>query len=448
MTANSLTTDYLADAQRSGTPPTQLAEVAARTVDLAATTYQGRCLTRPVFLEHGEFARLCQDVEQLHATLTGLPGRLFGGDLAAFARAVGTTPEQTSAILRGSSGTPTRLCRADLYREPARFALMEVNMGGTVGGLDNALLNTAFLSQPLVADFVAAHGLAYVDTMAALADTIRAECGIADGDRPLIAVADWPQSWLDLEPQLRYSAAQLTAHGLDVVACHLGQLSVRDGHVWLDGADRPVEVIYRVFMIEDLLTPQAPELIEPVLRAAERGEVRIFAPMDADLYGSKGALALLSDEANRHLYSADELASLDRILPWTRMARSGQVTVDGGHADLARYALEQQDDLILKPTLLHAGSGVVPGWTVDRDEWAGRLAAAMNGPFVLQRRIRPVPELFPADDGLEPWVLTWGIFLGAGGHIGTWVRGSAGHDGGVVNMATGATATCCFHEAR
>lgn len=72
----------------------------------------------------------------------------------------------------------------------------------------------------------------------------------------------------------------------------------------------------------------------------------------------------------------------------------------------------------------------------------------MNGPFVLQRRIRPVPELFPADDGLEPWVLTWGIFLGAGGHIGTWVRGSAGRDGGVVNMATGATATCCFHEAR
>src|ERR1700735_2935516 len=182
MTANSLTTDYLADAQRSGTPPTQLAEVAARTVDLAATTYQGRCLTRPVFLEHGEFARLCQDVEQLHATLTGLPGRLFGGDLAAFARAVGTTPEQTSAILRGSSGTPTRLCRADLYREPARFALMEVNMGGTVGGLDNALLNTAFLSQPLVADFVAAHGLAYVDTMAALADTIPAACGIPHRD--------------------------------------------------------------------------------------------------------------------------------------------------------------------------------------------------------------------------------------------------------------------------
>ncbi|MEO6501516.1 MAG: hypothetical protein ABIQ09_06345 [Jatrophihabitantaceae bacterium] len=76
--------------------------------------------------------------------------------------------------------------------------------------------------------------------------------------------------------------------------------------------------MYRLFLMEDLLDEAGPALIEPVLRAAERGEVTIFSPMDADLYGSKGALALLSDEANRHRYPAETLAILDRILPSLR----------------------------------------------------------------------------------------------------------------------------------
>jgi hypothetical protein len=65
---------------------------------------------------------------------------------------------------------------------------------------------------------------------------------------------------------------------------------------------------------------------------------------------------------------------------------------------------------------------------------------------VLQRRVRPVPELFPGETGLEPWVLTWGAYLSARGYGGMWVRGSADRDTGGVNMATGAHATCCFHQ--
>jgi hypothetical protein len=43
-------------------------------------------------------------------------------------------------------------------------------------------------------------------------------------------------------------------------------------------------------------------------------------------------------------------------------------------------------------------------------------------------------------------VLTWGAYLGAHGYGGMWVRGSADWDTGGVNMATGAYATCCFHQ--
>ena len=215
--------------------------------------------------------------------------------------------------------------------------------------------------------------------------------------------------------------------------------------VWL--GDRPVDVIYRIFMIEDLLHPDGPALINPVLQAAERGEVKIFTPMHSQLYSSKGALALLSDEANRHLCTPGELASLDRLLPWTRMLRAGPVTVDGERVDLLQVRAGRREQLIVKPTARHGGLGILAGWLADDREWERQLRARLGQPFVLQRRVRPEPELFPGEGGLEPWVLTWGAYLCGRGYGGMWVRGTADRDTGGVNMATGAYATCCFTEA-
>jgi len=445
MTTNAITTAYLAEISRQGMRANELLDAAKRSFDVSATSYFGRFMTRPVFLDHAEFAGLRHDISFLHSALTDLPRRLFGGDIAAFGRAVGLTEAQVAAVARSRDDAPTHVGRADFYRDETGFRVLEVNMGSTTGGMDNAHFNRAVLTHPLVAEFATAHKLSFIDSMAVLADTMRAECQIPAGSRPLVAAADWPESFPSIESLLTYSATYLSSFGMDVIACHLGQLSFRDGRVWLDG--RPVDIVYRVFMIEDLLHPDGPGLINPVLDAVERGEVKIFTPMDADLYGSKGALALLSDEANRHRYDAGELAHLDRILPWTRMVRPGHVTVDDERVDLGEYAFARREELILKPTAMHGGIGVVPGWLTEPDDWNRQLTAAMGGPFVLQRRIRPSDELFPTDGEPEPWVVTWGVFMAMDGYNGLLARGSTDPGGGVINMATGASATCCFHQA-
>jgi hypothetical protein len=444
MSRSALTESYVRESAHLASLPAELLALARTEVDLAATMYEGSCLGRPVLLAADELAELTGDLLNLHAALTGLPDRLFGGDLAAFARAVGMTDTQVTGILRGRGDAPTRLGRADLYHDGSAFRLLELNMGSTVGGLDNALLNRAMVTHPFLADFTARHQLSYQDTMAELAHTLLAECKVPSGERPLIVAADWPDSFAKLEPRLRHSAAQLAPLGVDIVPCHLGQLSIKDGLVWLDG--RKVDLLYRIFMVEDLLDPRAPDLIEPVLRAAEAGAVRIFTPMDSELYGSKGALAMLSDEENRGLFSADELASLDRILPWTRMVRPGAVTVAGERVEMREYAFARREELILKPTLLHGGSGVLPGWLTGPDEWASHVDAAMDRSFVLQQRIRPEPEPFPTEHGLRPHVLNWGVFLCARGYGGALARGTTDLTGGLINVASGSTATCCFHQ--
>jgi hypothetical protein len=444
MSHRELTELYLKEAARRGKAPGDLIEVANSEIDLGATTYFGRCMTRPVFLGQAEAQQLAADLDNLFQTLTTLPDRLFGGDFADFARAVGLTEDQVTAVLRSRAPSPARMGRADLYPDASGFRLMEINMGSTTGGGDNAMLNRAMLAHPALREFVQAHSLSYVDTLAEVAKTIMAECGISAHDGSLVAAVDWPPAVEEFSAVLHTSAAELARHGIDLVPCHLGHLRLHDHRVWL--GDRPVDVIYRVFMIEDLLHPDGPRLIDPILRAVERGEVKIFTPMDSELYGSKGALALLSDEANRHLFTAAETASLDRLLPWTSMLRSGSVTVDSERVDLLEYATAERENLILKPTAMHGGLGVTAGWLTQAQEWDERLRTQLGGPYVLQRRIRPVPELFPGEAGPEPWVLTWGAFLCGPGYGGMWVRGTTDPDTGGVNMATGASATCCFHE--
>ncbi|WP_433161685.1 hypothetical protein [Kribbella sp. CA-247076] len=436
----SLTDDYLAAATTRGPKPSAIRAAVAPQLD--ATGYMGRCLSRPAFLEAEEYHQLAGDLDLLHSALTRIPERLFGGDLGAFALAVGLTQEQADAVVRGRGTAPSRFARADMYKDGDGFHLLEINMGSTAGGVDNPILNKAMLELPFIAEFVEQHGLDYTETMEEVVRTILTEAKVPTGVRPTMAIADFPDSYPDLERQLHKIGAMLAPMGIDALPCPVDALEYKDEKVWL--GDRPIDIVFRLFMIEDLLKPGAVAMLEPVLQASERGHVAIFTPLDAELYGSKGCLALLSDEAYRDRYSADELAALDRILPWTRMVRRGQVTVDGRKTDLLEYAVAAREELVLKPTSLHGGDGVLLGWRTDADTWAAGLDAAMDQPWVLQRRVHPVPETFPTDDGEEEWLLTWGAFLVSHGLGGFWVRGSQELDGGIVNIATGATAGCCF----
>jgi hypothetical protein len=390
---------------------------------------------------------LYADVETVRRALVSLPDRLYGGDLAAFARAVGMNDVQISAILRSRRREVTRQTRADMYVDETGFKLLEFNMGGALGGLDNADMCTELLDHPVLAEFAETHRLGYVDTMREQVHNIRVENGFAPDSSPVVVVTDWPSSYETLAPYMRLYIEVYRELGLEAYECHIGRLDVRDGGVWLDG--RRVDIILRLFMIEDLLEdPGAPALMEPILDAAARGEVGIFSPMDTELYASKGALAMLSDEANRSLFDRAELAGLDRILPWTRMVRSGPVTLeDGTRRDLLEYALSDQRDLALKPTLLHGGEGVLLGWQASPDLWEERVRAALDGPYVLQRRIRPRPEMFPTEDGdVVAWIVNWGVFTMVSGYGGVWARATTVESSiEVLNVDRGAYAGCCLH---
>jgi hypothetical protein len=272
--------------------------------------------------------------------------------------------------------------------------------------------------------------------------------------RPVVALADWPDSYLTLAPRLRVMADLLDPMGVDAIACHVGEFTTVEGRLAVHG--RVVDLVYRFFLLEDIETAADLALAEPVFACAERGDVVLFSRIDADMYGNKGALAMLSDDRYADRFSAREREVIDRFLPWTRYVRRRTTGPDGESVDVLAYARAHQQDLILKPVMSHGGAGIVVGWRVGVDQWLSRIADVLNGPWVLQRRVRPVPQPSPVvgGAGYQDVYMNWGVFvadpkaIGGTGYAGCIVRGTTDADVGVVSMGTGALVGCCFHSPR
>ncbi len=442
-----LTACYLDEVARRGVRGSELLSRMPKSGPMQAK-YEQDYLSRPLFLGHAERDQLNEDLQQLRTALVSLPDLLYGGDMAAFARAVGMTDDQAAAVLRSRTGQVTQLARADMYPQAQGLRLLEFNMGSGVEGIDNDDICRSMLRHPVLREFARANRLDYVDTMHTQVNLICTETGFPPGSFPMVAIADWPSHYKRIGTFLRKLARRWRSLGLDAHACHLGELKAgAGGRIRLRG--RPVDIVFRLFLVEHLLEPDGHALMDPVIDAAARGDVAIFTPLDSELYGSKAPLAMLSDDANRDLFTPAQRAAIDRVLPWTRMVRDGPVTLeDGRTVDLLGYAASHPAGLVLKPTLLHGGLGVLPGWhpDVSAQVWRDRLASAAGGPYVLQRRIKPVPELCPGENG-EPvaWIVTWGVFTRPTGYGGVFARAfPADSQLAVLRAGTGAFVGCCL----
>lgn len=393
----------------AGRPPTRLQKLAYELK--LPFSFGNRFLTRPAFLDAEQRGLVEADVGALLDLLFTLPRRLFDGDLAAMAGAVGLAPVQAEAIVRTATEYPVRLARADLFQDGGAFKLLEFKISSALGGWDAPLLTRWLLRDSDLASFVGDEGLTFADTLAAFASVIRGECvGLDCPTRPVVALVDWPSSYPTYRRCLDFMVRSLGPLGFEATGCHVGQLTARDGQLFLDG--RHIDVVHRFIQLGDLLDgPDALAVMEPIIDAAERGRVRLVTGFAAGVFASKDCLALLSDDDHHELFSLAERDLIDRFLPWKRTLRAGETFADGQQVDLADYVLANRPELVLKPALLSAGLGVLLGWKTDQAAWAEAVRVGLRSRFVVQRRVRPVAERFPAGGtAAQPseLVLNWG----------------------------------------
>lgn len=219
--------------------------------------------------------------------------------------------------------------------------------------------------------------------------------------RPHIAIVDWRT--VRTRSEFVLITRSLEAAGCRVRICDPDELSVRDGRLWA-GDDFPVDLVYKRLVVNELINryPEPDALMaHPLVQAVAQDQVCIANHFNCQLLYNKAIFALLSDEANAHLFRAEERAAIQRHIPWTRLVADRETVIDGAPQDLVAYIRENQHELVLKPVREYGGTGVLLGWEMEPSAWEDGLRQALSSPTIVQRRVPTPREQFPVVEGGE-----------------------------------------------
>lgn len=398
-----------------------------------AASYGHLLLPRPMFVPDAVVRKFADDLAAVFRLLVSLPGRLFDGDIARYCAAVGINERLAALMTHGDTANPPLFGRSDAYFDGTQFKMLEFNIGTELGGMDFAEMNRALLDVPAFGRFADQHQLAYVDTAdivaGVLTDVART---VTDADRPVVVLLE-TTGGIAAHSQFLSVQETMNRRGLDFRLGEIQDIRSTNGKLTIDGT--PVDVALRFFAAGEILDcADGAELLEPIWRAHENGTTVLFTGLANSLYGSKGALAMLSDERVRGSFSPTEIAVIDRIVPWTRMLASET-------PDLIDYCRDHRHDLMIKPCVGWGAAGAARGSETTDRAWRQILASCMDGGYVVQRVVTPQLESVwdPDDATPKDWQVNWGVFVTPAGYAGSFERALKPEDGTIISFGNKGT---------
>ncbi|WP_144420162.1 MULTISPECIES: circularly permuted type 2 ATP-grasp protein [Micromonospora] len=399
-------------------------------------------MAAPLLLDREQSAYLRHASERLVALLTTELGRYVPHepDLLDALR-IGA---ELRPFLRDALSTNVTVARCDFLWSAEGWKVVEVNIGGAVGGLDVLDYNELAEADPAIGPFLREHGLSAGSPIAALADAALAACarlGTASS-RPVLAIVDSPTYEPLFHLAHRTLARHYAARGFRVVIRHQRRLSLRDGHLYAD--DTHVDLVHRQFIIEDML--EEPAAAVPVFEAARAGNVAIVTGFREEFLGGKGMLAILRAAAERGVLPADDARLMRAVVPETYLLHrpAGRAFAGSGDGhDRLRHPGAARE-WVVKPSIGSSGGEVTLGPAVNDETFQAAVAAATvsNQAWVAQRYVPSDLVDLPFLQGQE---LTFrgcqihpSFFVTQGRTTGAWTRVVPGRKPGLIAMANGA----------
>jgi hypothetical protein len=353
--------------------------------------------------------------------LAALPGRLFASDVRRFALHHGFTPVEAEVLLWSGHRQPGRyFARADLVRTGSGFKLLELNVGGAVGGMAYASLPALVghdqHDPPLrawsrfVASRVAGRGRGAIVEDASL---LASESHVLRMNAAALAEACSCKVDVVSQEDLRWTGDRLLAQGDEVG--------------W----------VYPVISPQDVCAN--PASYEALRLAVHANAVGLPFDFAAQSSSSKVLLATLWELVSQDGLHGAEADLVRHFIPRTECLSSHNI----GKVETGR------NHWVLKPGLGFAGHGVCIGREMAPAAWSAELTRALRDPtepYVVQEYCQPLEEeaIVAKPDGTldrYPAHYVWGLFLAEGRACGEPVMRCRALDGSmVINYANGAAA--------
>jgi uncharacterized circularly permuted ATP-grasp superfamily protein len=301
--------------------------------------------------------------------------------------------EERLAPLHPRGETASTTSRLDAFLLPDSLEFAEYNAESPAGAAYAERLADVFQALPLMERFAEYyHARKYPlmsQLLAALLGSYR-EWGGRQSP-PLIAIVDWREvpTWSEFE----ILQAHFQGEGVPTMVSDPRDLVFEHGKLGAQG--RRIDLVYRRLLINDIVA--RPAECEALVQAYAAGAVCMANVLSCKIPHKKAFFALLTDESNDALFSAEERALIREHIPWTRLLRDTKTTRDGEKFELLEYVRARQNELVLKPNDEYGGTGVTLGWELDARRWDAAIQGALADPcpWVVQERIRVRREVFP-----------------------------------------------------
>ncbi|TMJ12422.1 MAG: hypothetical protein E6H02_05960 [Bacillati bacterium ANGP1] len=289
---------------------------------------------------------------------------------------------------------PSPVSRLDSFflSERDEFWITEYNAETPAACAYNDILSEVFLGLPVMRGFLRDYRLrpllARHAVLHALLDAYREWGGSREA--PRMAILDWRE--VPTYSEFVLFQDYFRSQGLECVIADPREVEYRQGR--LLAGNVPVTLIYKRVLLSELIGREG--LGSPVVRAVQDGAVCMVNPFRCKVLHKKGSLAVLSDERNADIFSAEERQAIAAHIPWTRRVDERRTLYRGGSVDLIPFILEHRDRLVLKSNDEYGGKGIVLGWEVEPAAWEQAVLGALAEPTVVQERISLPREPYPS----------------------------------------------------
>ena len=252
---------------------------------------------------------------------------------------------------------------------PAGLAEVHGIQRGIAGGAGySETLSDIFRKLPVMEEFAKRYEVHSYPLSAKLLDalmTTYVEWG-GNSKRPQMAIVDWKEvpTWSEFE----ILQARFEAMGVPVILADPRELEF-DGKQ-LAAKGKKIDLVYRRVLINDIVA--RPAECAALVKAYEAGAVCVANNFRCKIPHVKAFFAVLTDEKNAALFSAEERELIRRHVPWTRVVQDVKSDYNGKPIELLKYIRKHRKDLVLKPSDEYGGMGVTLGWETDAKKLGAR----------------------------------------------------------------------------
>jgi uncharacterized circularly permuted ATP-grasp superfamily protein len=348
---------------------------------------------RPFFISEADDAR----VRQVAETVAALGERVISAALAdpALLGQLGLTEaeERLTRIEPGYAFASTA-SRLDSFLLPDSLQFAEYNAESPAGPGYTETLGELFRGLEIMSRFEQRYEVRSYASMAMLLHALLASYRDWGGvePSPQIAIVDWREvpTWNEFE----IIQARFEQLGAAALVCDPRDLEFDGSRLLAKG--KRIDLVYRRVLINDIIS--RPQECGALLQAYSARAVCVANTLRCKIPHKKAFFALLTDDCNASMFSANEREIIARHIPWTRLVADGPTTRDGQPIHLLDFIRKNRERFVLKPNDEYGGSGVTLGWENTENSWDGAIQTALKAPpgsWIAQEKINIRREMFP-----------------------------------------------------